>query len=265
MTKIIDFHTHAFPDTIAASAIASLEKSGNIKAFLNGTIANLLQAMDQAEIETSVICSIATRPQQFQPILDWSLAIRSPRIIPFPSIHPADPEIESRLQQIHELGFKGIKMHPYYQDFFLDDLALGPLYQQAAERGLLVVVHTGYDIAYPRIRRADPQRILNVVRQFPTLKLITTHLGGWDEWHDVKAKLVGKPIYMEMSFALDFLDKDYIKEILLSHPQEYILFGTDSPWADQLTSLNMLRNLKLPPNFLSAITRENGARLLELD
>lgn len=264
MTKIIDFHTHAFPDAIAAGAIASLEKSGNIKAFLNGTIANLLQAMDQAEIETSVICSIATRPQQFQPILDWSLAIRSPRIIPFPSIHPADPEIQSRLQQIHELGFKGIKLHPYYQDFFLDDQALAPLYQQAAELRLLVVVHTGYDIAYPRIRRADPQRILNVIRQFPTLQLVTTHLGGWEEWDDVNAKLIGKPIYMEISFALDFLKQDYIKKMLLSHPQEYILFGSDSPWADQQTSLNMLRKLNLPPEVFSAITRENGARLLDL-
>lgn len=264
MTKIIDFHTHAFPDAIAAGAIGSLEKSGNIKAFLNGTIADLLHAMDQAEIDTSVICSIATRPQQFQPILDWSLAIRSPRIIPFPSIHPADPEIESRLRQIHELGFKGIKMHPYYQDFFLDDQALAPLYQQAAELGLLVVVHTGYDIAYPRIRRADPQRILNVIHQFPTLKLITTHLGGWDEWDDVSAKLVGKPIYMEISFALDFLDKDHVREILLSHPQEYLLFGSDSPWADQQTSLKMLRQLNLPPDFLSAITWKNGARLLNL-
>ena len=85
MSGIIDFHTHAFPDRVATAAIPALEAEGNIRAHLDGTVAGLLASMDRAGIDQSVVCSIATRPEQFEPILHWSRAIRSERIIPLPS------------------------------------------------------------------------------------------------------------------------------------------------------------------------------------
>ena len=263
MAGYIDFHTHAFPDQIAAFAIPALEKEGNIKAYLNGTITALLASMDHCGIERSVVCSIATRPEQFSPILEWSKAIRSERIVPFPSLHPADPQLVEHLLLIHAEGFKGVKMHSYYQDYFLDDSSLNELYAKLSELGMILVIHAGYDIAFPRIRRADPQRILEVCRQFPGLKLIATHLGGWDEWADVRRLLTGEPIYMELSFALDFLDQVRLRDILLTHPPEYLLFGTDSPWTDQATTLKMLGKLGLPQAILDGITGSNARRLLQ--
>lgn len=262
MAGYIDFHTHAFPDQIAAMAIGSLEKKGNVKAYLDGTVAGLTASMDRAGIERSVVCSIATRPEQFRPILDWSATIRSGRIIPLPSIHPRDPKRSRHLEEIKEHGFIGLKMHPYYQDFYLDDPELMDFYRQIEELDLLLVMHTGYDIGYPRIRRADPERILNVVRQIPDLRLITTHLGGWDEWTDVRKLLTGRPIYMEISFALDFLDQIRLRELIENHPPGYILFGTDSPWADQQTTLKMLHRLGLDEALFNSITRTNGLQLL---
>ncbi len=263
MAGYIDFHTHAFPDQIAPMAIQALEKKGNVKAYLDGTVDDLLSSMDRAGIEQSVVCSIATRPEQFQPIFDWSHSIRSERIIPLPSVHPLDPKAFAHLEQIKEHGFIGLKMHPYYQDFFLDDLQLMDLYRRISELDLLLVMHTGYDIGYPRIRRADPERILNVVREVPELRLITTHLGGWDEWTDVRKLLTGKPIYMEISFALDFLDQIRLRELIENHPPEFILFGTDSPWADQATTLKMLSKLGLDADLFNRIVRENGLQLLK--
>lgn len=68
MDKIIDFHTHAFPDKLAERAIKSLEGEGEIKAHLNGTVSALLSSMDRYGIEKSVVCSIATKPAQFDSI-----------------------------------------------------------------------------------------------------------------------------------------------------------------------------------------------------
>jgi len=262
MTGVIDIHTHAFPDSIAKVAIPALEREGNIKAYLGGTVSALLHSMDRSGIEQSVLCSIATRPEQFASILEWSKTIRSERIIPFPSLHPDDPELLEHLQMIHDEGFKGVKMHSYYQDYFLDDPNLYELYELMSELGTILVIHAGYDIAYPRIRKADPQRILKVCQRFPQLKLIATHLGGWDEWADVRTLLTGEPIYMELSFALDFLDQKRIRDILLSHPPEYLLFGTDSPWTDQATTLKMLAKLGLPENLFEQIVSGNARRLL---
>jgi hypothetical protein len=124
-----------------------------------------------AGIRTSVICSIATKPEQFDPILKWSKAIASPRIVPLPSIHPKGPDPVGQAHQVAEAGLLGIKLHPYYQDFDLDDEALFPLYRALDQLGLFVVCHTGFDFAFPRQRRADPVRILRVLERVPSLRL----------------------------------------------------------------------------------------------
>lgn len=259
---IIDFHTHAFPDTVAAKAIPALAKEGKVTAYTHGTVDSLLASMDRAGISSSVICSIATRPAQFEPILDWSIAIQSPRLIPLPSIHPDDPDVVAKVFTLKDKGFSGIKMHPYYQDFFLDENRLNPLYQALSETGLMLVVHCGYDIAFPRIRRADPAQILTVQKRFPHLRLITTHFGGWDNWHEVEEMLIGKEIFMEISFSLAYLPPEQAVRMLNNHPADYLLFGSDSPWDDQLRAIQRLKALHLNEERLNRILAQNAARLL---
>ncbi|MBW6520863.1 MAG: amidohydrolase family protein [Desulfoarculaceae bacterium] len=259
---IIDFHTHVFPDKVATKAIPALAKEGNIIAHTHGTVDSLLASMDRADITTSVICSIATRPAQFEPILAWSTAIQSRRLIPLPSIHPADSDAVGKVFMLKDQGFSGIKMHPYYQNFFLDETRLNPLYEALSETGLLLVVHCGYDIAFPRIRRADPGRILTVQKRFPNLRLITTHLGGWDNWQEVDELLIGKEIFMEISFSLTYLPAEQAVRMLNKHPIDYLLFGSDSPWDDQAEAIQRLKKLKFKKDRLNSILAKNAARLL---
>lgn len=259
---IVDFHTHAFPDTVAAKAIPALEKAGNIKAHTSGTVDSLLNSMDRAGIDRSVICSIATRPEQFDAILEWSQGIQSKRLIPLPSIHPADPDCVKKVHTVHQKGFKGIKMHPYYQDFFIGEERLHPIYQALSETGLLLVIHCGYDIGFPRSRCADPAQILKLHQNFPELRLITTHFGGWDIWDEVEEMLIGRDIFMEISFALQYLSMEQVQRMLHNHPAEYLLFGSDSPWVDQTEYLARLNDLQLNTNLLTAITGENALTLL---
>ena len=259
---MIDFHTHAFPDTVATKAIPTLEKQGNITAHTTGTVESLLESMDKAGIEQSVICSIATRPEQFESILQWSHSIRSSRIIPLPSIHPRDPDCIQHVYRIKEEGFAGIKMHPYYQDYFLAEEKLAAFYTAINECELLLVAHCGYDIGFPRTRCADPAQILKLVTDFPGLRFVATHFGGWKLWDEVEEVLIGKEIFMEISFALKYLSKQQIQRMLQNHPQEYLLFGSDSPWDDQSACLQALSDLSLDPELFSAITGENAQKLL---
>jgi predicted TIM-barrel fold metal-dependent hydrolase len=259
---IIDFHTHAFPDAIAEKAIPALEQVGKITAHTSGTTRSLLASMDDAGIQRSLICSIATRPEQFEPILNWSRSIRDERLIPLPSIHPDDPQLVEHVHTIHSMGFTGIKMHPYYQNFSLNEERLSPLYQALTETGLLLVVHCGFDIAFPRKRLADPAQILSLHRRFPRLRLITTHFGGWDLWDEVEEMLIGKNIYMEISFALQYLKEEQMLRMLNKHPQQYLLFGSDSPWTHQGQCIEQLRSLPLQEKLLTAILGDNALRLL---
>lgn len=264
MQGIIDFHTHAFPDSLAERAIKALEaEADGVKAFHDGRVSSLLRSMDEAGIQKSVVCSIATKPAQFEPILKWSLEIKSDRIIPFPSFHPDDDKFKDHAARIGGEGFRGVKFHPFYQDFYLDDDRLLFIYEELLKHGLIVVMHTGYDIAFERIRRADPKRILNVYKRFPELKLVTTHLGAWEQWDEVRDMLIGKNIYMELSFSIEYL-KDKLREFILSHPLDYILFGTDSPWTSQKATIEAVRALKLGDEIERRLFKDNAARLLNI-
>lgn len=262
MQGIIDFHTHAFPDDLAEKAMKILEDEGGIKAHLNGKVSSLLQSMDRYGIEKSIVCSIATKPSQFDPIFVWSQEVQSERIIPFPSIHPDDPQGPERVSRIKKEGFKGIKFHPYYQDFHIDDKRMFPIYDRITEENLIVVLHTGFDFAFEKIRIADPVRIVRVIENFPDLKILTTHLGAWDDWDEVTKHILGKKIYMEISFSFEFLEKEVARNMILSHPKEYTVFGTDSPWTDQGKTLSLLKGLNLGKDIENLILRENALNLL---
>jgi uncharacterized protein len=262
MTGIIDFHTHAFPDALAERAMLSLEHGASTKAFLDGRINSLLDSMDRSGIAKSVVCSIATKPSQFEPILQWSQTIRSERIIPLLSLHPADTAYEERLRTIKSEGFKGIKLHPFYQEFDMNENRMLRIYEAVCRENLMIVMHTGYDIAFPQIRRADPAKILDIVERFPDLKFVATHLGSWRQWQEVDELLAGKPVYMELSFSLEYLDSAPVRDILLKHPKEYLLFGTDSPWTDQQGTLELFRGLGLGAEIERAILRDNAERLI---
>ncbi len=136
------------------------------------------------------------------------------------------------------------------------------VYAKALELDLMVVVHTGYDIAFEYDRRGDCQKILNVLETLPELKLITTHLGAWKLWDEAGAMLIGKPIYMEILFGLDELEPAKARDTIMRHPADYILFGTDSPWTDQTQTLNLLRKLNLPQERLEKILHINAEKLL---
>ena len=221
---VTDFHTHAFPDGLAERAVQTLQQEKYAGgAVLDGRASSLLASMDRAGIGRSVI---------------WS-------------------------GRVAEAGLKGIKLHPYFQQFVLDDPDLLPFFRELARRQLLVVCHTGFDIGFPRDRICDPARVRNLLDRVPDLRLITTHTGGWHDWFEVRRHLLGRPVYMEISYTLCVLSREEGRDLLQAHAPGYLLFGTDSPWRDQGESLQLLRDLDLPPTLERAILETNASRLLD--
>ncbi len=261
---IIDFHTHAFPDKVAEKAIPALEAEAVISARLDGKVDSLLQSMNKAGIEKSVLASIATKPEQFPTILEWSDAVRSRRLIPFPSVHPEDPKAIEHVQEIARGKFKGIKLHPYYQQFSIDEKKMLPIYDCCMHYGLILLMHTGFDIAFPHERVADPVKVLYIAREFPDLLLVTSHFGAWKDWREAERLLLGKPIYMDISASFHFMEREQACRFLTRHPKDYLLFGSDSPWDDQLELLEELSDFKLTHDRLEALLYRNARRLLRL-
>jgi uncharacterized protein len=262
---VIDAHTHAFPDELASRAVPRLAAEGGLEPALDGTVADLLASMDSAGIAASVVASVATKPEQFDPIIRWSGSISSDRLFPFPSVHPDDPHALRRLDFVARAGFRGVKLHPYYQEFVLDEERMLPLYRRIRDLGLVLLCHTGYDIAFGRKRIADPLRIARVLDLVPGLELIAPHLGAWDDWDEAERILAGRPLTLDLAFVSGFLEPARIRRFLLRHPANRAVFGTDSPWVDQSAALEAVRDLDLPEDRLEAILWTNAARLLALN
>ncbi len=262
---IIDFHAHAFPDEIAPKAMKKLlAEAPGAQAFLDGKLSSLADSMDRNGISHSVICCIATTPEQFTPIFNWCRKVQTDRLILFPSIHPADAKWKERIALIKDAGFKGVKMHPYYQDFRLDEDRMLPIYEELTRLGLMLVVHTGYDIAFAKDTRADCKKILKITDTFPQLKFVSTHLGAWQQWDDVEKLLAGRHIYMELSWSLEYLSPEQTRRIILNQPSDCVLFGTDSPWTGQGRTIELFKALKLPQELERKILRDNAIAPLGL-
>jgi hypothetical protein len=69
---------------------------------------------------------------------------------------------------------------------------------------------------------------------------------------------------MELSWSLEYLTPEQARRIILAHPADCVLFGTDSPWTDQGKTLLLLKNLKLPQELERKILRDNAMALLGL-
>jgi predicted TIM-barrel fold metal-dependent hydrolase len=187
------FHTHIFPDRIAKQAVAALaEESGEYIPRTDGTLKGLLASMDHAGIAVSVVANIATKPSQMLPIFEFCGHIAGERIVPLISVHPYNSmdEVGILFARAAEAGIKGVKLHPMYQGFAIDDRKMYPLYQLIEHYGFFVVFHTGYDMAFPGNNQADVERVKTIAGQFKDLTIVATHVGGWrsgtgaEDWGD---------------------------------------------------------------------------------
>ncbi len=261
---VTDIHTHAFPDDLAPKAMAALEAGAGIDACGAGTVSSLIESMDAAGIDRSVLCNIATRPGQFEKILAWSCAIRSDRIEPFLSVHPDEPDAAALMGRVAAEGSSGVKLHPMAPDFYLDEPRVQPLLAAARDADLTVVLHTGFDIGFRDDDRALPSRVRKLADNWPGLKLICAHFGGWNAWEQAAEHLIGSDVYLDTSFTTQFLPPDRVAELIDRHNPDRIVFGTDWPWAGQTESVQAISNLGLSDDSLTKILSQNATQLLGL-
>lgn len=147
---IIDFHTHTFPDQIAASAVARLSDRANIPAYSSGTAGGLLLAERAAGVDRSIILPVATKPEQVHHINDAAAAHNEHAFVTnmfsFACIHPDYEDWKQELDRIAARNMRGIKLHPAYQQTDLDDPKYLRILERAGALGLIVVTHAGFGL-----------------------------------------------------------------------------------------------------------------------
>ncbi len=265
---IIDFHTHIFPEKIAAKTIEKLENMGNIKAFTDGREASLVSSMEEAGVDMSIVLPVVTRPEQFHTVNEFAARLnekyqgKQRRLLSFGGIHPDTLNYKRELRIIRDLGLQGIKLHPDYQDTCFDDIKYMRILDYATELGLISVVHAGVDIGFPDNVRCSTGRILSVIDTVAPEKMVLAHYGGFGLWDEVLDQIAEKNVYLDTAYIFGFIEDSTFRQILQKHGADRILFATDSPWSGQKESLAYLRNLSLNQNELQQILGRNAEKLL---
>ncbi|MCL2031590.1 MAG: amidohydrolase family protein [Oscillospiraceae bacterium] len=262
--KIFDAHTHCFPDAVARRAVTYLAEKASIPCYTDGTFGGLCEYERKAA--GFCLLPIATKPAQTRSINRFSASLHGKRgAVALGSIHPASEDIAGELDELCALGLKGLKLHPEYQEFFVDDPAVFPLYREIFGRGLIVHFHAGQDIGFAPPVRGAADRIAKVCDAFPEATVIAAHLGSFQQWDLVSQHLAGRRnLYIDTSFAADWMDAARFRALVRLHGADRVLFGTDAPWSDFDGSYRAVLCSGLDEAELRAVFWDNAAELYGL-
>jgi len=195
----------------------------------------------------------------------------------FGGIHPGNDNYKEILNGIKSAGLKGIKLHPDYQDAMFNDIRYKRIISYATELGLVVVVHAGVDIGLPSITHCTPDMVCEVLDEVQPERLVLAHMGGWNLWDEVLAKLCGRNVYMDTAFSYGEIawlsgaehrwklaSEEMFLKLIRAHGADRIVFGTDSPWTDQKRAIKDIQALPLSDEDKKKILGENALQLLGL-
>lgn len=260
---LIDFHTHCFPEKIAQRAVEKLAYvSGGLKNNTDGTLDDLKRSMNEGGVDVSVVLNIATNANQQKNVNDFAASINNGKdIFSFGSVFPQAPDALEELERIKDLGLKGVKLHPDYQGFFVDDEKMKPIYKKISKLGLITIFHAGYDYGFPPPYGATPDRMEKALSWFES-PVIAAHWGGIDCYEQVLEKLCGKDIYFDTSFGYGQMPKYFAQKIFESHGADKMLFGTDTPWHTPEMEKRLLSTLEISSDDMEKITHKNAEKLL---
>jgi len=241
-----DTHTHVFHPKIAEKAIHQLHDHYGIMPVGTGVLTDLLARADSAGIDRVVVHTAATDPSQVIPANNWAMDMerQSPRVTAFGTLHPDYPEPEKELERLRRAGIRGLKFHPDFQGFFLDDPKFYALMERIGDEFTLMV-HVG-DVLPPDKNPSCPIKMAKLRRAFPGPRLIAAHLGGFSHWNWVEEHLAGLDVFLDTSSSLSYVSDETLRALLRKHPADHLLFGSDYPLFDPADEIRLVEQRLVP-------------------
>ena len=262
MPEIIDAHTHLFPEKVADRAMEQLGAVYGVKPVRRPVVEEVVVEMDESGVTQSVYAPVSTRPDQVQSINRFALElVDHPRIIPFGTLHPHYEDVPGEIERLLAGGVRGVKLQPYFQGFTFDDPATREMFAAIDDR-LVVLMHGGQEIVTIENVVPSGEGLARLLDDFPALRMIVAHMGGYEMWEGVEEHLVGAPVYFDLSYTFDHAPDELIADICSRHGWERIVFGSDFPWQSQRDALAGLRRLDLDDTTFKAVAAGNLLRLL---
>ena len=235
---------------------------GGLEPQSKGTVSSLKEEMKKDGVDISVVLSIATNPNQQTNVNNFANDINDKKsIFAFGSVHPDSENALEELERIKDMELKGVKFHPEYQKFYVDDEKMKPIYKKISSLGLITVFHAGYDYGYPPPYHCMPEHLIGALKWFDS-PVIAAHWGGVDCGVEVIDKLCGMDVWFDLSYGYSNMPKAIAQEILNKHTPDRLLFASDMPWHRPQWEMRLIESLDISKEDKDKIYYKNGMKLL---
>ena len=257
--RIIDFHTHIYPDPLARKGSQSICELYDLQSDLVGSAGALLAEGKKAGIETFVLLPVSIKPEHVHSINQFTAEAvgRHEAFVGFGTVHPAMEHLVDTLAEIETLGLKGVKIHPDTQRFPIDDERMNPVYD-ALQGRMPIMIHCGD----PRYDNSHPRRLKKVLKEFPKLTVIAAHLGGWSIFDTAFECLKDENCFVDISSSMMFMSKEQMEQYIAGYGADRVLFGSDFPLWSPAQEVEAFLKLNLKPDDREKIAYRNALGIL---
>lgn len=258
---LIDFHTHLWPHESLTADLINYFKSRDIwdEQYSILTAERLLKIMDSNNIKSSVVLSAVLSPETdnseifiMNQYVSRQISADRERLLGFFTINPFFKKEALKIMErsINELGLRGLKMHPSFQEILPNDRKLYTFYKKMEEYGLPVLFHSGSIGIKPyKDFYSNPSFIDEVACDFPDLTIIIGHAGKI--WYEETAMLLRKHknVYADISTNIGRSSSfsEHPMSWLLYKIKTYagrmdrLIFGSDYPLYMQSETIECLK------------------------
>ena len=262
--EIINAHAHIYPEKIAKKATDTIGVFYDIKMQMPaGTPERLIEDGARAGITRYVVHSVATTAHQVRSINEFIKGEleKHAEFIGFITLHQdlTEEEVFAEVDWAIKNGFKGIKLHPDFQKFNIDDEDAEKFYRAASGR-LPILFHVGDD----RYDFSSPERLVRMAKKHPNLNFIAAHFGGYRCWDKAEIYKGLSNVYFDTCSSLPFISVEKAREIIDMLGADKFFFATDFPMWDASSELERFNRIPLAENERKMIFSENIKGLLNI-
>ena len=221
----------------------------------------ILRLMDEAEIDRAVVMTYVDAPGDFgeyDPIQYVADALKKwpDRLIGFARMDPGQGEAARTLfvRAIEDLGFAGLKLHPFgYRQPPDSDQTLA-LVREAARLGVPTLFHCG-DEEY-----TTPHVIGRCAAKVPEATIIMGHMGGYFHVDEAMRVAEEHPNLILETSASPYPDR--IQMAVDRVGPERVIFASDGPGCDPRLEVEKVRLAGLTPDQERQVLGESFLRIL---
>ena len=265
MQKVINSHCHIYPEKIASKAVEGIKNFYDLNMSLNGRTDDLIKDGSKVGVVHYLVHSVATTPKQVKSInefISYEVKSHNGLFTGFGTLHPDSDDIEGDFNYLCDLGLKGVKLHPDFQLFALNEKKAFDLGEVIAAGDVPLLIHCG-DFRY---NYSNPEQLIPFLDKFPDLTVIGAHFAGWSMWEDATRQLSGREnLYVDLSSSLYALSAETANELIHAYGTDKVLWGTDYPMWDSVSEMEYFNRIDLTDEERSMILYENAAKLLKLE